>query len=606
MGSIHLRIRLCGAVLAATAAAPAQDPVWRIPPLGAVEYRRDWQASVSDVVRTAGAARTAPCTERPPDRYLNRLPPAPWVCQGELRADQKGLQGQVADLRDVLRALACELGRGSARARFPRLLPFGDVDVTGSWSAAAADGTQTLRATLNGRSPASRSGEPRDTVDRLRVFCLADVDGTIAIERRIDGERGVVNWFRASADLVVVEGPKACRHFVLTDEWQLVAVRENQDFDFRKRVAAAIEAGVGFVRDAIDGKKSFLQDSGGDERNFGSGRLALGLLTMVHGGVATDDAVLQKGFDELRRRRIEDTYSLAAALMALAARCAPSGEAERIRNGDLAAVPVRQLDERDRKAAQRWLDRLLGNVDPRVDRDELLRFNYTAGPRYDTSLQQYGLLGIWSARTCGLEVAPVAFAAAARQLLAVQHPAGERLRLRLATHAQLREVAGTDAPPRVPERAAQARGFAYQEAEEPPFGSMTSAGISGLLLARAGMAAAGKVDRTLERDIDDAVQDAFAWLAGGFSVRCNPGFAERADHHVYYWLYGLERSCELAGVAWLQDRDWYYEGALQLLSQQQANGSFRAEQASSLLLDTTCFAVLFLAKATPPAAITPR
>lgn len=151
-----------------------------------------------------------------------------------------------------------------------------------------------------------------------------------------------------------------------------------------------------------------------------------------------------------------------------------------------------------------------------------------------------------------------------------------------------------------------ARGFAYQEPGEAPFGSMTSAGISGLLLAQAGMAAAGKVDRSLARDIDEAVQNAFAWLAAEFSVRCNPGFAERADHHVYYWLYGLERSCELAGVAWLQGRDWYYEGALQLLSHQQDNGSFRAEHASSLLLDTTCFAVLFLAKATPPAAVTPR
>jgi len=589
------------------AAAPAQDPVWRIPPLGAVEYRRDWQASASDVQRSARAAKDAPATERPPDRYLHRLPPAPWVCHGELRADQKAIDGPVSDLRDVLRSLACDLGsRSSARGRFPRLVPFGDVAVSGSWSSQQADGTQMLRGTLRARPPAAGGGEPRDVVERLRAFCLPDADGTLTIERRIDAERGVVASYRGQLDLVVEEDTRAYRRLVLEDRWELVAVRENQDFDFRKRVAAAIEAGAGFVRDAIDEKKSFLVDSGGDERNFGSGRLALGLLTLVHGGVPADDPVLVKGFDELRRRRLEDTYSLAAALMALAARHAPAGEAERIRNGDLAAVTLRALEERDRKVAQKWLDRLLGNIDPRVDRDELLRFNYTAGPRYDTSLQQYGLLGMWSARTCGLEVPANAFAAAGRQLLAVQGAPGARLRLQLASYADLREVAGTDAAPRVPERSAVARGFAYQEPDEPPFGSMTSAGISGLLLAQAGMTAAGKVDRTLSRDIDTAVQNAFAWLATEFSVRGNPGFAERADHHVYYWLYGLERSCELAGVAWLQGRDWYYEGALQLLSHQQANGSFRAEQSSSLLLDTTCFAVLFLAKATPPAAVTPR
>ncbi len=606
MGSPKFGIRLGGALLAAAAASPAQDPVWRIPPLGAVEYRREWQASASDVVRSASVAKTAPTTGRAPERYLHRLAPAPWVCQGELRADHRAIEGPVCDLRDVCRALACDLGRGGAQGRFPRLLPFGDVEVSGSWSAQQADGTQTLRATVRAKPPSAHGGEPRDTIERLRVFCLPDADGTLVIERRIDVERGVVAGYRAHLDLVVEEDSKAFRHLLLDDAWEFVAVRENQDFDFRKRVAATIEAGTGFVRDAIDEKKSFLIDSGGDERNFGSGRLALGLLTLVHGGVARDDPVLVKGFDELRRRRLEDTYSLAAALMALAARCAPSGEADRIRNGELAAVPVRQLEERDRKAAQRWLDRLLGNIDPRVDAADLLRFNYTAGPRYDTSLQQYGLLGMWSARTCGLDVPAGAFAAAARQLRAVQGPPGERVRLRLASYAMLRDVAGTDAPPRVPERAARARGFAYQEPGEPPFGSMTSAGISGLLLAQAGMAAAGAVDRSLARDIDAAVQDAFAWLATGFSVRCNPGFAERADHHVYYWLYGLERSCELAGIAWLHDRDWYYEGALQLLSQQQANGSFRAEQASSLLLDTTCFAVLFLAKATPPAAVTPR
>jgi hypothetical protein len=593
---------LCGVV----AAAPSQDPVWRIPPLGAVEYRREWQATASDLVRSAGAAKDAPTNGKVPERYLHRVAPAPWLCQGELSQDQRALTGPVRDLRDVFRALACDLGsRGSARGQFPRLLPFGDVLVSGSWSSLQADGTQTLRAKLQARPPAAGSGEPRDTAERLRPFCLPDADGALTIDRRIDAERGVVASYRAQLDLVVQEDGKAYRHLLLEDAWNFVAMRENQDFDFRKRVAAAIEAGVGFVRDAIDGKKSFLIDSGGDERNFGSGRLALGLLTLVHGGLPPDDPVLVKGFDELRRRRLEDTYSLAAALMALAARHAPSGEAERIRNGELAAVPVRELDDRDRKVAQKWLERLLENVDPRVDRDDLLRFNYTAGPRYDTSLQQYGLLGMWSARTCGLDVPARAFAAAGRQLLAVQGPARERLRLRLASYAMLRDVAGTDAPPRVPERSAIARGFAYQEPDEPPFGSMTSAGISGLLLAQAGITAAGD-DRSLARDIDTAVENGFAWLATEFSVRCNPGFAERADHHWYYWLYCLERSCELAGVAWLHDRDWYYEGALQLLAQQQGNGSFRAEQSSSLLLDTTCFAVLFLAKATPPAAVTPR
>ncbi|MBX3462888.1 MAG: hypothetical protein KF830_06940 [Planctomycetes bacterium] len=591
-------------VLLALAPLPAQDAVWRIPARGAVEYHREWSAAASAVARSKVEAKAAAATGKAPDRYLHRLPPAPWIAHGELDADARALTGPVRDLRDLGRALACDLGTG-VRGRFPRLLPFGDVAVAGGWTR-AADGAQTLRANVQCRPPAPLPGETRGVAERLRAFCLPAAEGTLSITRRVDGERGVVTSFRFELDLVVEEGPKAFRRFQLGDEWRIVAVRDNQDFDFRRRVAAAIETGTAFVRDAIETRKSFLAPGSGEDRDFSGGRLALALLTLVHGGVPAEDPVLQRGFDDLRRRRLEDTYSLAAALMAVAARSAPAGEAERIRNGELAAVPVRRLDERDARAAQKWLERLLGNVDPRVDRAELLRFNYTEGPRYDTSLQQYGLLGLWSARTCGLEVPPGAFAAAARHLLAVQAEGGARLRLSSTDHGALREVAGTGAEPRAEVRAATARGFAYQERDEPPFGSMTSAGVSGLLLARAGIVAAGRPDRALVQRLDAAVADAFAWLAGEFSVRCNPGFAERADRHVYYWLYGLERSCELAGIAWLQGRDWYYEGALQLLSQQQKNGSFRAEQASTLLLDATCFAVLFLAKATPPAAVTPR
>ena len=70
-------------------------------------------------------------------------------------------------------------------------------------------------------------------------------------------------------------------------------------------------------------------------------------------------------------------------------------------------------------------------------------------------------------------------------------------------------------------------------------------------------------------------------------------------------LYGLERACELTGTARIQGRDWYHEGALQLLAQQQPNGSIRGE-GDGLLLDSTCFALLFLKKATLPAVTTGR
>jgi hypothetical protein len=606
MGSVPGSLVAAAALLAAQPLAPAQATAGRLPPLGAAEYSRTTTASSTLPLRSAAAAKAALADQRVPDRYLPRLVPAPWVCQGELRADQRALAAPVRDLRDLLRALACDLAsQGALRARFPRLLPFGDVVVSGGWSALAGDGTQALRATVAVAPVSAEPGEGRDAVARLRAFCVPGVVGTVTLQRTIDAARGLVVSFDGALDFVVDEGERSCRRLVVADQWRLIAVRDNQDADFRRRVAAAIRDGVRWVRDCVDGQKSFLVDKGGDERNYGSGRLALALLTLRHGHVDAADPVLQRGFAELRRRRLEDSYSLATALMALAALHTPPGAVERLREGGLAAQATLSLPDRDRELAAKWLRQLLANVDPRAPADEL-RFNYTAGPRFDTSLQQYGLLGMWAALTMGVEPPAGAFAGSARQLLAVQCPAAGTMTLRLTSHAQVRAAAGTGIEPAVSEQRAAVRGHAYQDANEAPYGSMTAAGLSGLLLARAGMAAGAARDRALEGRIDAAIRDGYAWLAATFSVRCNPGAAPRADRHWYYWLYCLERACELAGIAHLHGRDWYYEGALQLLSQQQANGSFRAEHDATLLLDSTCLAVLFLAKATAPVPVTGR
>src|SRR5690606_11372551 len=96
------------------ATATAQELAWRLPPLGAAEYRREWRASASEPMRSAAAAKGAAATAKPPDRYLHRLAPAPWICEGELRPDRKAVAGRVRDQRDVLRALAADGGsRGS-------------------------------------------------------------------------------------------------------------------------------------------------------------------------------------------------------------------------------------------------------------------------------------------------------------------------------------------------------------------------------------------------------------------------------------------------------------------------------------------------------------
>ncbi|MFT7534947.1 MAG: hypothetical protein ACI85K_000898 [Hyphomicrobiaceae bacterium] len=568
--------------------ASSQQLEWQVPLAGAVEFQRSGRAKASAKCPSKQAAKVAELTSALPARYLRQLPPAPFLCEGELRRDQRALAAAVADLRDVLRAMAFDLSSRSGSQRFPRLLPFGDVSVRGSWSTLGEAGEQSLTGQLQARLPRSLPRESRELAKRLAGFCMLATSGTVKLTRTVDRERGLVTGFRGELDLVVAEEKRCFRRLHIVEQWQFVAVRDNQDFDFRKRVAAAIREGTAWVRAAIEADKSFLIDRRG-ERNYGTGRLALALLALLNGHVPANDEIVQKGFAALRRRRIDDAYSLATSLMAMAAWHQRAS-----------------LAERDRLVAKKWLANMLTCIDTRSDPEQLLRFNYTRGTRYDTSLQQYGLLGLRAAQQIGLAVPSHAFAASVQHLLAVQAPSAGSHALVTVNHLQLRASLGTDKPPKSTRHNVKVRGFAYQERDAPAFGSMTSAGVSGLLLAREGLKKQGGRHRALQKRIDAAVLDGFAWLAKNFSVRLNPGFAERADNHWSYWLYCLERCCELDGIARLQGRDWYYEGGLQLLAAQRANGSFQAGHSSTLRLDSTCFAILFLAKASAPVPITGR
>jgi hypothetical protein len=62
--------------------------------------------------------------------------------------------------------------------------------------------------------------------------------------------------------------------------------------------------------------------------------------------------------------------------------------------------------------------------------------------------------------------------------------------------------------------------------------------------------------------------------------------------HVYY-LYGVERAGMLYGTDLVGSRDWYDEGAAWLLAHQSENGSWKT-------VPDTCFAILFLRRATSP------
>jgi hypothetical protein len=112
-----------------------------------------------------------------------------------------------------------------------------------------------------------------------------------------------------------------------------------------------------------------------------------------------------------------------------------------------------------------------------------------------------------------------------------------------------------------------------------PYGAMTVGGVGALCI----------LDHLVGKDFkkDPVVQAGVNWIAKHFAVNTN-----------YYYLYGLERAGMLYGVDTFGGRLWYTEGARLLLDNQNADGSWgKRENAEENTWDT-CFAILFLKKAT--------
>ena len=145
---------------------------------------------------------------------------------------------------------------------------------------------------------------------------------------------------------------------------------------------------------------------------------------------------------------------------------------------------------------------------------------------------------------------------------------------------------------------------------------MTTAGLTGVSICQAVLAQAKKGGRLLGK-LGTAKREGLAWMLHDFSVRIN----RNNGRHYHYYLYGLERACEINQVALLGHRDWYFEGANILVATQiepgadiagaggrapgrggVAGGGRRSGPGGFLgaSLPQTCMAILFLKQSAPP------
>jgi hypothetical protein len=286
---------------------------------------------------------------------------------------------------------------------------------------------------------------------------------------------------------------------------------------------------------------------------------------------------------------------------------------------------------------------------------------YQVGPnaRVDASNSQYALLALHAASRCGLSVPNAVFERIAQYFLIAQEPDGpkvkgfpvpiadfdikelkqlekqilERMRQKFIDAVEKGEskdvgeilkkvrtegVTIDESPYRKFQgelRDMRARGWGYVLPQNQPelpkddiffkaVGSMTCSGVAALAICKANLESTG-----LKKQINEGIRDGCAWLAHNFSVTKNPNCP---DWH-YYFLYGLERAGILSLVFDFGTHNWYKEGAEFLLGAQRADGSWPGEEGSQrqvgqLIINAaaldeivnTCFAILFLKRATAP------
>lgn len=589
------RVALATAIAALCASLFGQTPSWSLGEGQAAVYDRTHER---EVVALEPAPKPG---DRPPTPGALPQPHAGGVLfRSDLDEKARSPVDTPRQLLAVLPRIAFDLRsfkRGRVRDELHLVHPFGTLHIDGEADRPDDSGRQELRIDIRRSAPPEKGeGAPRGgQVQAFRHGLVA----TLIVERRFDAEAGRIARFDAVLEgtLTLPENqPWSKVSFRIRETWRFREVVEADSPRLRERIGIAIRDGVEAVRSDVKDRLDRLSDNPppegeGHAVDHLAGEIALGLLTMVKGGTPKDDPLVQRAYDALRARELRDSYTLGVTLMAFEALYADPNERENLVEGRLDRPQPRTPSEADVALMGGWVGRLLANRDSRVDWSYTSRWTYTGGEAFDNSNTQYALLGLYSAQLCGVEVPTTVWWGAAKHFLDQQCPSEGQHALALVDQRSLR-AGGTR---RRTATRVDARGWSYTYASAPAYGSMTTAGIAGLTICLAGLRDAGVRGGAKVAEIHGSIRSGWAWLAKSFRVRENPGNPAQHAYWRYYYLYGLERACELSQVARLDEHDWYFEGATILLEMQASDGRFRNGGFVDL-----CFAVLFLKKASLP------
>ncbi len=362
--------------------------------------------------------------------------------------------------------------------------------------------------------------------------------------------------------------------------------------EFRERVNAAINRGM---KHLLAQQKPDGSWSGPHDKAYPMGHTVLTVLTLHKAGIPRTHPRMQKAWEYLCKLPLRKTYSVSLLLMALDAKYAPArdpfevvetdryGFDKRKKGDDPCAVAI---SKKDRELMRRGVKFL---VEAQTGEGV---WRYPTKQQFDLSNTQYALLGLKSALRCRIKVPQSVWLRALEYLLAWQDQDGKAV-----------ELEGNELRGRYRltwKEKAKARGFRYAKRDHPVTGSMTTAGLAGLVICKGALWKSRRFKGKLRGQTRRGIRDSMAWLQEHFDVTTNPSdpppkeqspfLSLHANH--YYYLYGLERAGILTRARYFGEFDWYEDGAEFLMHQQNDDGSWNGPP------EDTCFAILFLKRAT--------
>ena len=399
------------------------------------------------------------------------------------------------------------------------------------------------------------------------------------------------------------------------------------------RVNQAIDSGVAWLRTKqfplgnwdtqIQGNSKYDPKSTAPSYEHPTGCTSLALYTLLKCGVPPDDPAVKKGFDWLRKtsgaaakggkaasfRIPNGTYELAVLALAIEAKGNPhKREKEREQDAKFRAKKGEKLKTAVKldPADEAWLKEVLAALMKRRVGDRAWRYGHdTGGGKFyngvrgdsDLSASNLVMLAILAGERCGISQSEEFYTGVLRWTMGLQEPDGkdipEMKRWEPSTNDE-KYAATMD----------KARGFGYlgtngSDKENVPSASMTACGLANLLICTTilELRDSKKFDASLQARAEKSWFDGVAWLDYWWTMERNTNGAQ--GYH-YYYMYCLERACDLKRINLIAGHPWYNEGAQVLVDQQSPNGAWEKNDTHSPHdVLNTCFALLFLNRSTP-------